>query len=445
MFNPMASSKLLVLWIAISIVAVGIRADSRAEEVIVEPGASDSHLKLEIEQLKSKISSLESSLTDKAKELNNKDVSIVSLGKLIEEKSASIAALRSEIESLQKKGAVVDEEQVGKAHARAGELEKEVGKLKTDKETLTKKSEALEARASGAEKKIEELKLLLGNLEKTNEDQKRRLHKTERALKVAEEELLRAQLEATSKSKVLNEIHGAWLPPWLATQIRLIQDLGTTHWNEHGKPVMDMLLQKISEKSAQVQKWAKPHLESVKTKWIPVAKEKWMSFTTYVEPHVQTVSTKSVEVYEVCRSSITPHFIKVQELTAPYVQEARSLSKPYVERIATVTKPHVEKARVVLKPYTSRAVYGYGKFLESATTYHHQVQGAVHEKLKKYDLTKPLATKELVWFMASALLALPVFVLYKIFSSMFCKKAKKPLDTHANHGHRRHKRRHADK
>lgn len=54
----MANSKLLVIWIAFSIVLVGVRAESEAEEVILEPVDSDSPLKLEIEQLRSKISSL---------------------------------------------------------------------------------------------------------------------------------------------------------------------------------------------------------------------------------------------------------------------------------------------------------------------------------------------------------------------------------------------------
>ncbi|RWW09816.1 hypothetical protein GW17_00026675 [Ensete ventricosum] len=120
----MEASKLLIASIAISLVFVGVWADAGAEEeaVIVEPDVSDSVLKLELEQLRSKISALE---------------------KIIEEKAASILSLQSEIESVQ--------------------------------------------------------------LQKTNDEQRHRIHKTERALKVAEEELMRAQLEATAKSMELSQ------------------------------------------------------------------------------------------------------------------------------------------------------------------------------------------------------------------------------------------------
>lgn len=56
----MEASKLLIASIAISLVFVGVWADAGAEEeaVVVEPDVSDSVLKLELEQLRSKISAL---------------------------------------------------------------------------------------------------------------------------------------------------------------------------------------------------------------------------------------------------------------------------------------------------------------------------------------------------------------------------------------------------
>ncbi|XP_042432829.1 uncharacterized protein LOC122019428 [Zingiber officinale] len=101
-------------------------------------------------------------------------------------------------------------------------------------------------------------------LQKTNDEQYCRIQKTKHALQVAEEELLRVQLEATTKSKELSQAHGAWFPPWLATHANYYKELATTHRKEHGQPVLDVLLQKVSEKSIQAQQFMEPHFESSK-------------------------------------------------------------------------------------------------------------------------------------------------------------------------------------
>ena len=54
----MANSKLLLASIAIALVIVGVRSDAPTEGEIAEPEASKSALRLEIEELRSKISAL---------------------------------------------------------------------------------------------------------------------------------------------------------------------------------------------------------------------------------------------------------------------------------------------------------------------------------------------------------------------------------------------------
>ncbi|KAL6533733.1 hypothetical protein OROHE_013566 [Orobanche hederae] len=445
----MAALKLFLFTVFLSLILahIGVDADASISDIdgevkISRSDGADSSI---VDQFKSKIHSLESLIKEKTQEINDKDGVITAKEKIIKEKSDSIISLESKITSLQKKGKLDAAEQVGKAHARAGELEKEVKKLRKDVESMNKKNELLEARASEAEKKASELNSKFDSLRKIIDDQKTKIRKTERALQIAEEEMMKAKFEATSKIKELMEVHGAWLPPWLAFHFNNYQSLLEKNWKVHGKPALEMLLQKAIEKKARAEEWAAPHVETV-TKWVPAIKEQWVVIATNIEPHVQTLTTRTVEIYEVSKDAATPHIIKVQELVAPYYHEVRKFSKPYIDQFATAARPHVKKLHNLLNPYTQHAVHAYGKFLESATTYHSQVQDVVHEKLKRHELTRPLATKELVWFSASALLALPIIFLLKIFAAIFGTKAKKPVrKVNVHNSRRKGKRVHPDK
>ncbi|KAK7351456.1 hypothetical protein VNO77_10939 [Canavalia gladiata] len=421
----MAPPKLFVFAVSVTLIfaLVGAETDVSIDGSTQEPDSSA--IKIQLDQLSSKIRFLESQFNEKSEEVKKKDQVVAEKEKLVQENLRTIQSLQNEIASLQKKGTLDAEEQVGKAHARADELQKQVDKFEKEREAQNKEKVNWETRVLELEKKIDDLNSKLKDIQKINEEQKTKIRKTQRALEVAEEEMMKAKFEATIKEKELREAHGAWLPPWLAAHCDHSKSLIETHWNKHGKPALDMFTQKALEKQAQLGKWAEPHVETIKTKWIPIVKEQWSVVKTNAEPHVQLLTTKTVEAYEASRNAISPHISKAIEFADPFYQEARKFSKPYIDQAAVAAKPHVDKVQVVLNPYTKKVVHVYGKFLESATTYHRQVQVTVQETLKKHELTRPLATKELEWFAASALLALPIILLARVFSAIFCKKTRR--------------------
>ncbi|VAI34041.1 unnamed protein product [Triticum turgidum subsp. durum] len=428
-----AAGALLVLLLAVAGAAAQEAAaagDVRPEEIAANARAQEEAvLAAELGQLRAKVAALESSIAAQTLELNSKDGGIETLEKVTGEMSQNIATLQNEITSLQSKGSIAAKEQAGKVNARAIELEKQIEKLKKDIEAQNNKKATMEARAADAEKKVQELNAKLDRLQKTSGEQKVRIQKTKNALKAAEEELMKVQLEATAKSEQLGEVHGAWLPPWLAA---------------HAAHYM------ASEKTVQAKEWAEPHIETVKAKWIPVIKENWATAKKKAEPYVQMVSAKSVELYQASKDAISPHVVKAHELADPYFQEAKKLSKPYIDQVAKASKPHVDKLKTTLKPYTEKAGQEYEKLRETATLYHQQAQVTILDYMHQHELLKQFANGELVWFLAAAWLLMPVYVLYILLTEVFCitKKKKIPRSDKGKvlvNGHRRHKRRHADK
>lgn len=449
----MAASKLHIFFFLFTSLFLALiftlsQADSTVEQIV--PG-SDNTGRVELDKLTSKIQSLESLVEKKNHEIESKDEIIAQKEKvvaekekIIKEKLDSITSLRNEVASLEVKGSLDANEQLKKAHSHVHELEKQVEKLQMEIKLKNNLREALETRTKDLEKKMLDINPKLHDLQKVVDEQNAKLHKTERALQIAEEELKKAKFEATSKIKELTELHNAWLPPWLAARLVGFQSYAESRWKEHGKPAFESLKQKTLEKKAQAEKWAEPHVQTIKTKWVPAAREQWVLVVTYVEPKLQSLTKKTKEVYTQSKDAVTPHMIKIKEVVDPHFQSVKKVCKPYIDDIATATKPHLDKAREAVAPYTKDAVIAYGKFLESATKYHHQVQGVVEESLKKHEVSKALATKELVWFAASALVALPIIILFKILSAIFFKKAKRP-NRNPNQPRRKAKRAHPDK
>ncbi|XVF19009.1 hypothetical protein REPUB_Repub11eG0074000 [Reevesia pubescens] len=443
-FSLMATLKRpVLLFLILPLIFTQITSEPPPETVEAfssEPG--NSAILHEVDQLNSKISFLESTIDERSRELTNKDESVRQLEMAIQEKSDSISSLQIEIEYIQRKESLDSKEQMSDTHLRATELEKQVDNLRKEIEMQNTKKDALEVRTNVAERKIQELNLKVKHIQKVNSEQKSKILKAEDALQLAEEEMMKAKLRAASVSKELREVHGDWLPHWLTVHVYHFQSYLVSHWNEHGRPALDITIQKALEKKDQLRRWAEPHIRNVNTHWIPKMKKEWSNFINYLEPHLQSLVSKAIEVYNASKNSLTPHLAKARMSTDPYIQEAKKFSEPYINHIVMVTKPHYETMQVALKPYTKKTIRTYRKLVKSASLYHHQVR----ETLKSHELTRSLANMDLAWFLATAVLTLPVLVLFKLFSVIFSGKTKRrSFGVHSNHTRRRVKRRDPDK
>lgn len=459
--ESMAIVKYMVLVLLLGLLALGARGDAGFEpqepQIQISPG---SDLVKELEDLKSKASSLESMIEEKKYALREKELLIAEREKLLEEKSKDISLLQNEIDTIQKKGAGDLEAEATKAYARVSELEKQVGNLEEILREQKQRQHSLELQAGKTENQAKDLSAKNKKLQEVVTEQKAHIQKVEQALQFAEATMLKSQAEAKVKAEELMQVHGAWLPHWLAVRLVKFQTYAEEHWEKHAKPAIDVVREKASEKATTAHNWARPHLETAKTRWFPALKKQWQQAMVSLAPHVETVKTKAIEGYGVSRDAIKPHLVKAQESLSPHVQKVKDLcgpyvdqvvaaSQPHIDKVVAASQPHIEKATLFLQPYTRPVANAYGRFLTTATKYHRQLQRSVRQTLKKYELISPLATKELVWFMASALLALPVFGILMAYSSIFGggKKTRKPSrNNHTGHAHKKHKRgRHVDK
>ncbi|KAI3840355.1 hypothetical protein MKX03_005851 [Papaver bracteatum] len=305
----MATSKFLLLTILFTLVFV-IRDDS-------------SSLRIELDQLKSKISLLESSIEDKIKELKGKDDSILRLEEVIQQKSDSIKSLQTDVTSLQKKGNVETAEQSyivtnwnkhGKAALDAA-IEKALEKKNQAQKWAEPHVESVKTKLVPALKE-QWVTVTTKTVEVYESSKKTIAPHVEKAQKIVDpcpekDQFFPAEssIEDMTKElegKELMDVHAAWFPPWLATHLVHPQSYIVTNWNKHGKPALDAAIEKALEKKNHAQKWAKPHVESVKTKLVPALKEQWV-----------TVTTKTVEVYESSKKTIAPHAEKAQKIVDP--------------------------------------------------------------------------------------------------------------------------------
>ncbi|EFH43627.1 EMB1353 [Arabidopsis lyrata subsp. lyrata] len=144
------------------------------------------------------------------------------------------------------------------------------------------------------------------------------------------------------------------------------------------------------------------------------------------------------------KTQVSQKIEQVQKWSEPHIETLNSVIRihthPYTTRIMTLTKPHLERVQVALEPYTENVRHGFKKLVNSTKIYHQQAQ----EMLKNNEITKPIATMDLAWVGATALIGFPLIFIIKLLSAVSNPKRKKRY-SHKKEptiGYRRAKRRH---
>ncbi|KAJ8750776.1 hypothetical protein K2173_015957 [Erythroxylum novogranatense] len=363
-----------------------------------------------LSQLKSEIALLESRIDERTRELRSKDEKIRLMEKIIKEKSEVILLLHSELESFQLEGPNDAKEQTLWSYVRVAELEEQVDKLRKEVEFQNEKKNALEARAHIAERKIQELNFRVEDLQEINKEQKARIDETEHALQVAQEELMKANLQLHTMTRKSNKVQGEWLPSWLAVHFEYLKHHLLTLWDECLRPALDMTLRQ---------------------KWIAKLKDQLVGCKNDPEVCFQTLFT--CEFYHRLMS-FTRQVIDLKETAVLYITEIKKFGDPYNNQVLNTIKSHSDKVSAVLKPYVKIIVRTCRDFITAASALQHKVQ----LMLKRNELTRPLANVELAWSAASAILALSVIFLFTLY---YCVSSKRTTSrSHKSHGNHLHRR-----
>uniref|UniRef100_A0A7N0R8X2 Uncharacterized protein n=1 Tax=Kalanchoe fedtschenkoi TaxID=63787 RepID=A0A7N0R8X2_KALFE len=196
-----SSARVLLVIILILTFSAAFGVESSSEDAAFAP---DSFLRIELDQLRSSISTLETRIRARVEELKSKDDNIKRMEENIQGKTDYSASLNIQIEALQKRSQETEKLKT-KINARSSERSSQIGSLKKELEAQEKKKDDLEVRRYTAEEKIRELHLKLESLQKISDEQRTRMSKIKHDIQFAEENLMRLKLEASLVSEEMNQ------------------------------------------------------------------------------------------------------------------------------------------------------------------------------------------------------------------------------------------------
>lgn len=143
---------------------------------------------------------------------------------------------------------------------------------------------------------------------------------------------------------------------------------------------------------------------------------------------------------ETMAAIITEQWIQIQQLEqALHIAEMRALKVKrqtrstrctFLKLVRNLFGNHLQKFMEMLDSflfdkesafgsYLSQVMHQLEKILSATKKYHHELQGFVKQEMEKNEFTAALAHKEVVFFVASALITFPIMSAWMLLSSQF--------------------------
>lgn len=309
------------------------------------------------------------------------------------------------------------------------ELEAANSAAKNDLQSLKDK---LERQLEEKERQLTDAKKQVESLRAEASGDKSSLREATEALEEARKSMRSTEAEAGALRARLVTVVTAWLPPWAASRMDILQAKAKHHWHHIARPALANLTSEAAKRASSLQEWSRPHVATVRAASQNVMKasaealqpvfayvgEQHQKLRPHVERHLGRVGRAVQPHWAAAVGGTTAAAAAAREAAGPYMEAAHAFSAPYV-KVATergkqvadewagVLGPHVAPARDAAARQWRRlqpAVAGYHRHLYALLK--GVLEGAPFHLQPSESLLHRLSSTLLAWPAALALFAL---------------------------------------
>eukprot|EP00250_Pteridium_aquilinum_P018926 c24234_g12_i1 orf=113-1129(+) len=284
-----------------------------------------------------------------------------------------------------------DQEMLVDMKLKVEEQEAKVAELETNLEEKRMELSHLRDNIQILQLAAESHELQLKQVESVLASQRKQLDEVHNSLHLIEDLVLEAQARSDQKEQEILKVYTQWLPQWAVTHL--------TYWQGIWRVALKEAVLGVGGYSRVYENKVLKHLNVLG------------------------------EHFETCLH-------KAQKVLNKKIQAAWKLSRDYLDGPIKTLEPHVNQLESFLQPHALKLWQYYNKTLRYGIKQHLQLQRKIRKALQKNRYLVSIATKEVTWFLASALLILPLYGALLLFSSFFGAEKRSRLAKGAT-SHRR--------